>query len=207
MDKRIRFYVSRKNPLTWLMALCMVASAVVRIVLACVRGTGSNGYVWGQVALPAAACLLFALICLLNGQERYFKTAIPVYMMALYLCFYTRMAMPYLGSWYFFLYCFMFFTLATVYALAVDGRIRHFWVLLLIYLVPLAFRTANNWGELAPAFVLDWVLYLAPDSLFLLGLILGVFATWIQSDGKYHPYRPHRPSQSRCSPAGFLRVL
>ena len=186
MDKRIRFYVSRKNPLTWLMALCMVASAVVRIVLACVRGTGSNGYVWGQVALPAAACLLFALICLLNGQERYFKTAIPVYMMALYLCFYTRMAMPYLGSWYFFLYCFMFFTLATVYALAVDGRIRHFWVLLLIYLVPLAFRTANNWGELAPAFVLDWVLYLAPDSLFLLGLILGVFATWIQSDGKYH---------------------
>ena len=87
MDKRIRFYVSRKNPLTWLMALCMVASAVVRIVLACVRGTGSNGYVWGQVALPAAACLLFALICLLNGQERYFKTAIPVYMMALYLCF------------------------------------------------------------------------------------------------------------------------
>ncbi len=35
--------VSRKNPLTWLMALCMVASAVVRIVLACVRGTGSNG--------------------------------------------------------------------------------------------------------------------------------------------------------------------
>ena len=124
MDKRIRFYVSRKNPLTWLMALCMIASAVVRIVLACVRGTGGSGYVWGQVVLPAAACMLFALICLLNGQERYFKTAIPVYMMALYLCFYTRTAMPNLGSWYFFLYCFMFFTLATVYALAVDGKIR-----------------------------------------------------------------------------------
>ena len=40
MKQQTRFYVSRKNPLTWLMALCMVASAVVRIVLACV----SRGY-------------------------------------------------------------------------------------------------------------------------------------------------------------------
>ena len=85
MDKRIRFYVSRKNPLTWLMALCMIASAVVRIVLACVRGTGGSGYVWGQVVLPAAACVLFALICLLNGQERYFKTAIPIYLSLIHI--------------------------------------------------------------------------------------------------------------------------
>ncbi|MFR8332059.1 MAG: hypothetical protein ACLU9S_06620 [Oscillospiraceae bacterium] len=145
------------------------------------------------------ACMLFALICLLNGQgARYFKTAIPVYMMALYfLCFYTRTAMPNLGSWYFFPYCFMFFTLATVYALAVDGKIRHFWVLLFIYLLPLAFRTANNWGSLDPQFVMNWVLYLAPDSLFLLGLILAVFATWIQNDGKYHATWGDRPDGRR----------
>ena len=79
MDKRIRFYVSRKNPLTWLMALCMIASAVVRIIFACVRGTGDAGFIWGQTVLPVAACLLYALICLMNGQERYFKTAIPVF--------------------------------------------------------------------------------------------------------------------------------
>ena len=137
------------------MALCMIASAVVRIVLACVRGTGGSGYVWGQVVLPAAACVLFALICLLNGQERYFKTAIPIYMMALYLCFYTRTAMPDLNNWYFFLYCFLYFTLATVYALAVDGRMRHFWVLLLIYLIPLAFRAATHWGRISPQFVMN----------------------------------------------------
>lgn len=197
MDKRIRFYVSRKNPLTWLMALCMIASAVVRIVLACVRGTGGSGYVWGQVVLPAAACVLFALICLLNGQERYFKTAIPIYMMALYLCFYTRTAMPDLNNWYFFLYCFLYFTLATVYALAVDGRMRHFWVLLLIYLIPLAFRAATHWGRISPQFVMDSVLRLAPDTLFLLGLIFGVFATWIQSDGKYYATWGDRPDGRR----------
>ena len=210
MDKRIRFYVSRKNPLTWLMALCMIASAVVRIVLACVRGTGGSGYVWGQVVLPAAACVLFALICLLNGQERYFKTAIPIYMMALYLCFYTRTAMPDLNNWYFFLYCFLYFTLATVYALAVDGRMRHFWVLLLIYLIPLAFRAATHWGRISPQFVMNSVLHLAPDTLFLLGLIFGVFATWIQSTANITPLGETGPTAAASGPCipwrRFLRT-
>ena len=186
MDKRIRFYVSRKNPLTWLMALCMIASAVVRIIFACVRGTGDAGFIWGQTVLPVAACLLYAFICLMNGQERYFKTAIPVFMMALYLCFYTKTVLAGFSSWLLFLYCFLYLTLATIYALTVDGRIRHFWVLLLVYMVPLAVRAAGNWSQLEVRFVLHSVWELAPDGLFLLGLILGVFATWIQNDGKYH---------------------
>ncbi len=186
MDKRIRFYVSRKNPLTWLMALCMIASAVVRIIFACVRGTGDAGFIWGQTVLPVAACLLYAFICLMNGQERYFKTAIPVFMMALYLCFYTKTVLAGFSSWLLFLYCFLYLTLATIYALTVDGRIRHFWVLLLVYMVPLAVRAADNWSQLEVRFVLHSVWELAPDGLFLLGLILGVFATWIQNDGKYH---------------------
>lgn len=187
MDKRIRFYVSKKNPLTWLMALCMIASAVVRITFACMRGTGDAGYIWGQLVLPAAACLLYALICLINGQERYYKTAIPVFMMALYLCFYTNTTLSGLSGWLLFLYCFLYFTLATIYALTVDGRIRHFWVLLLVYMVPLAIRAADNWSHLELQFVLRSIWELAPDGLFLLGLIMGVFATWIQNDGKYHP--------------------
>lgn len=186
MDKRIRFYVSRKNPLTWLMALCMIASAVIRIIFACVRGTGDAGFIWGQTVLPVAACLLYAFICLMNGQERYFKTAIPVFMMALYLCFYTKTVLAGFSSWLLFLYCFLYLTLATIYALTVDGRIRHFWVLLLVYMVPLAVRAADNWSQLEVRFVLHSVWELAPDGLFLLGLILGVFATWIQNDGKYH---------------------
>ena len=186
MDKRIRFYVSRKNPLTWLMALCMIASAVVRIIFACVRGTGDAGFIWGQTVLPVAACLLYAFICLMNGQERYFKTAIPVFMMALYLCFYTKTVLAGFSSWLLFLYCFLYLTLATIYALTVDGRIRHFWVLLLVYMVPRAGRAAGNWSQLEVRFVLHSVWELAPDGLVLLGLILGVFATWILNDGKYH---------------------
>ena len=72
MDKRIRFYVSRKNPLTWLMALCMVASAVVLNCAGLCERNGQQRICLGPGGPPAAACLLFALICLLNGQERYF---------------------------------------------------------------------------------------------------------------------------------------
>lgn len=187
MDKKTRFWVSRKNPMTWLMALCMLASSVVRVIFACMRGIGDSGSLWGLVVLPTAACLLFALICLLNGKERYYKTAIPIYMMALYLCFYTRVSHPQMDNWFLFLYYFLFFTLATVYALTVAGRFQHFWILLFVYLVPLLARTVDNWSVLTVSFVRDSVLELIPDSLFLLGLILGVFATWIQNDGKYHP--------------------
>ncbi len=186
MDKRISFYVSRKNWLTWVMALFMTASAVVRIVLACVRGTGSSGYIWSQVVLPAAACLLYVLISLRHGEERFYKTAIPVFMMALYFCFYTRTAMPDLHAWYFFLYCFMYFTLAVLYAVVVDGKIKHYWVLLLVYLVPLICRVVYYREQLALRYVANSVFSLAPDSLFLLGLIIAVLAMWVQNDGKYH---------------------
>ena len=33
MENRVHFYVSRKNMLTWLMALCLVCSAVARMVI------------------------------------------------------------------------------------------------------------------------------------------------------------------------------
>ncbi len=187
MDKRIKFYVGRDNPVTWLMALCMFASAVIRIVFACMRGSGDSGYLWGQIVLPAAACVYFGLGCLLNGREYYFRTAIPIYLMALYLCFYTRSVHPELSGLGFFLFVFMYFTLATVYALAVDGKIVHFWVMLPVYLVPLGVRLAENWTALSWNFIAGSLWQLLPDVLFWLGLVLGVFATRIQNDGKYHP--------------------
>ena len=70
--------------LTWLMALCMVCSAVARIVIPGVKGSGDSLYVWSQIVLPAAAAVLYALIALVNGKELFYKTAIPVWMAALY---------------------------------------------------------------------------------------------------------------------------
>ena len=81
MEKRISFYVSRKNPLTWLMALCLAGSAVARVIVySGMEGVG----VWSQIVLPIAAAILYVLIVLLRGDEMFYKTAIPVWMTALY---------------------------------------------------------------------------------------------------------------------------
>ena len=84
MERRIHLYVSRKNVLTWVMALCMVCSVVARIVFSGVKGSGDTLQVWSQIVLPVAASVLYVLIALLNGKEMFYKTAIPVWMMAIY---------------------------------------------------------------------------------------------------------------------------
>ncbi len=84
MKNRIHLYVSRKNALTWLMTLCMVCSAVARIALSGLKGSGDAHFVWSQIVLPIAAALLYALIALLSGKEQFYKTAIPVWLMAWY---------------------------------------------------------------------------------------------------------------------------
>ena len=84
MEKRIHLYVSRKNALTWLMALCLVGSAVTRIAFAGLKGSGETLEVWSQIILPVAATLLYVLIVLINGKEMFYKTAIPVWMLGIY---------------------------------------------------------------------------------------------------------------------------
>ena len=55
MKERIHLFVSRKNVLTWLMALCLVGSAVARIALPGLKGSGESFNVWSQIVLPVAA--------------------------------------------------------------------------------------------------------------------------------------------------------
>ena len=77
MKNRIHLYVSRKNALTWLMALCMVCSAVARIALPGVKGTGDAQNVWSQIVLPIAAAVLYALIALLSGKNGSIRPPFP----------------------------------------------------------------------------------------------------------------------------------
>ena len=67
MEKKTRFYVSPKNGLTWLTAICMVCSAVARVTVVGVEGAD----VWSQILLPMVAALLYAVICLLSGRNAF----------------------------------------------------------------------------------------------------------------------------------------
>ena len=184
MEKRTHFYVSRKNVLTWLMALCMVSSAVARIVVGGMKGTADSLQVWSQIVLPVAACLLYALIALLNGEELFYKTAIPMCMSAIYfgLCingiFHSTMVRV--------LYWIALLFYCVIYTEISSGRLRYPALLLLLYFCPLCAVGYLN----LPALVADgWkaVFTLTPDLLMIFGWILLVFAIRLHPVGEYHP--------------------
>ena len=185
MEKRTHFYVSRKSVLTWLMALCLVGSAVARIAIPGVKGTLDTLEVWSQIVLPTAAALLYALIALIWGKEMFYKTAIPVWMAALYCGLWLADALPSKMMVWLFWIALVF--AAYLYTQLTDGRRpRHPLALLPLPLAPLAFiayfhREALTSGDR------DTLIGLIPDVLMLLGVVFMVLGIKVHPVGEYHP--------------------
>ena len=197
MEKKIHLYVSRKNVLTWLMALCLVGSAVARIVIPCMKGTWDSLEVWSQIVLPVAATLLYVLIVLLNGKEMFYKTAIAVFLMGLY---YAVQPHTILGSNPFvlgmFYTCVLFYCI--LYAMIADGRFRFPWLMTLLFLLPIAaVLYAHQYWQMTEMlssyfdpnmpFTVKALLPVLPDYLLFFGCLLMSFAIRVHSDDKYHP--------------------
>ena len=179
MDKKTRYFVSSKNVLTWLMALCMVCSAVARIFIG-VKGTDT----WSQIVLPIAAALLFALIVLLCGKEQFYKSAIPVWLICLYYYFYfsnfTFISYQNLLSA---LFAIALLFVALLYTAITCGKLPHAWFLVPLVLAPLALQVYLLRSDLLEG---QW-LQVLPDLLIALGLLLTVFAMRVHPYGEYHP--------------------
>ena len=185
MERRTHFYVSGKHPLSWLMALCMVCSAVARIALPGVKGSGDSLYVWSQIVLPIAAALLYMAIALLSGDELLYKTAIPVWMMAIYSGIWISGNIESkMMVWLFWIALICF---AGAYTLILSGRIPGMlWFLAPVILSPMGFLLyfyreplmARQWQGVLPA---------VSDALVLLGAFCLVFAIRIHPQGEYHP--------------------
>ena len=188
MEKKIHLYVSRKNVLTWLMALCLVGSAVARIVIPCVKGTWDELEVWSQIVLPVAATLLFVLITLINGKEMFYKTAIPVWLMGLYFAIQPHLIIgssPFLVGMYY--TCILFYCI--LYTTISSGRIRFPWLLTLLFLVPIAgvgYVHYNISTEFSSSLLMVYPTIIA-DYLLFVGCFLLTFGLHVHSDGKYHP--------------------
>ena len=196
MEKRIHLYVSRKNVLTWLMALCLVGSAVARIVIPCVKGTWDSLEVWSQIVLPVAATLLFVLITLLSGKEMFYKTAIPVFMMGIFYAIQPHSVIGdnpfFLGMYY---TCILFYCI--LYTAITSGRIRFPWLLTLLFLLPVAaavyghqqslFQGGLTYPELPAEMAKKAFWTFLPEYLLFLGCLLLTFGLRVSSDGKYHP--------------------
>ncbi len=193
MEKRIHFYVSRKSVLTWLMALCLVGSAVTRIAIPCVKGTWDQLNVWSQIVLPVTATLLYVLIALVNGKEMFYKTAIPVWMMGIFYAIEPHVILgsnPFLlGMFYI---CIVSF--CGLYTAISCGRVRAPWLLSLMFLMPIAaVGYAHNFFS-STSFVWPVVeQILLPNYLLFIGCFLLSLGLKISTDGKYHPTWGDRP--------------
>ena len=180
--KRKALFVSRKNALTWLMALCLVGSAVARIVITGVKGIGYTQDVWSQIVLPVAAALLFVLITLINGKEGFYKTAIPVWLMGLYFAIrpHAFIAGPFITGMFYI--CIIFF--CAMYTLITSGRM-HPGLLAALFAIPLI--AMGYLCSVAGELVIAVFFLFLPDILLFIGWLLLTFAIRIHTDGQYHP--------------------
>ena len=76
-----RYYVSRKNPLTWFAVLLAVGSAVLQILALCNGQSAqiSTVNLWFQKVLPIWVALGFAFIVAVRGKEELYRITKPVF--------------------------------------------------------------------------------------------------------------------------------
>ena len=187
MEKRNHLYVSRKNLLTWLMAVCMVGSAVARIALPGVKGTGEAQNVWSQIVLPVAATLLYALIVLLDGKERFYKTAIPIWMLGLYfgisVTHYPFQSIQWIVVGLYWVAVLFF---CVLYTQITSGVVRHIWLLPLMFALPLGAMAYLHWEVLTDGHP-ETNLVMLPDALAFFGCLLQCLALRVHPVDEYHP--------------------
>ena len=185
MKNRTHLYVSRKNVLTWLMALCMVASAVARIAFSGLKGSGDSLTVWSQIVLPIAATTLYALITLLNGKEHFYRTAVPVWMISVFSGMWLSQNVE--GRMMVWLFWIALIFFASLYTDIVSGHRKHgIWFLLPLAACPAVFilyfcregLRAGDYSVLLP---------FAGDLIMLVGFALITFAIRVHPSGEYHP--------------------
>lgn len=118
-QQRTVYYIPGINGLVLASALLMVGSAVVRIVWACGEAAISRPTLWLQILLPIAANVAFALTLLLDGRDRLYRTAVPVWMGCV---FFGAKALGFPSALHMALCLGLYALVAALYTLTVTGR-------------------------------------------------------------------------------------
>ena len=179
MERRISLYVSKRNPLTWIAALCLLASAALRIII-----DVPSPNTWGLVVLPAAATVLYLMIALIWGKEMFYKTAIPVWMIG--ICYGIRIQQYGFGTMVEVLCWIALVFFAVIYTNITSGRGRQVFWLFLLHACP---ATAFGYIYRSELLNANWSASatLLPEALLSLGLMVMVFAIRVHPVGEYHP--------------------
>ena len=198
MKNRISYYVSKKNPLVWLAALAMICSAVVRIAFFCGKGADTQT-VWLQIALPVFAALVYTLILLTGAKEHIYRTAVPVFLFAVY--FGVSISMTQMWLRYVLLCWIAYMAFFVVYAVIISGK-SHGWILSVMQAMALAVLVYEcRDADMATIYSR------LPDALVLFGGLLTTLSLRVHLDGKYHPTWGDRPDGRRLRTIDPMMVV
>ena len=202
--KMTRYYVSRKNPLTWLAVLMAVGAAVLQILALCFGQELSAWNLIFQKILPIWCALGFAFILAVRGPKELYRSTKPVFWAC--VCFgqialdwYLRLAenpaaadgmgggYALFGYMRYVILCWIvYLAFYFVYRFFMTGRSEHLWVLQIVTLLPFAvllYDFIHLRGTLKTFEVFDKL-----GNLLLVGaLFIAALAMHRFADGKYHP--------------------
>lgn len=179
MEKRATYFVSRKHVLTWLAAILMLGSAGLRIAYFCGKGADATT-VWLQLVLPVCAALLFGLQILLDGREHFYRTAVPVFLMAVY--FSAVIISQEMLKRYVFLNILVFLAFVIFYRQITCGKWMGPWLVSLMFAGALALVIYHDMALLRV-----WQLSIWADVTMLFACFAVSLAVRPHGDGKYHP--------------------
>ena len=202
---QIRYYVSRKNPFTWLAVLMAVGAFVLQILALCFGEAGeiSTVNVWFQKVLPMAVALGLAEIVAVRGPKEFYRITKPIFWGCVYfaqiaLDWHLRFAAdPSLpasvgGAYSLFQYkryvavCWIIYLAFYVtYRLFVTGKFRQVFVLQLISLLPFGVLIYDFVAECGK--IPTYELFDKLSNVLLAGaLTAATLAMRMFCDGKYH---------------------
>jgi len=194
MEKRVTYFVSRKNALTWLVVLLLACSVAGRIALFCGEKGADTATVWMGLILPLAACLLYGLTVLLGGKNQLYRSAIPFALMCAYLAWNVAVSLP--STWFRILFWVLFLVIAVIYNVTFVGKIRHTWMLAIVLLCIIGTQVYIPWRAHGFAFK-EWNFKHLADITMTLAVLCTVFAMSPHLDGEYHPTWGDRPDGRR----------
>ena len=202
--KATRYYVSRKNPLTWLAAGMTLTAAVLLILSATLNDNLTTVNLWFQTVLPVWVCLGFAFIVLVRGQEAFYRLTKPVFWGCVYfgqialdwhlqLQETPELADSLRGGYHLFaslryvLLCwFLYLVLYIFTRLILTGKFKRNLFLPIFAAVPVALLVYDFCAESGE--VASFVLYGKLANLLMVGALLVIsMAMRVFKDNQYHP--------------------
>lgn len=171
MDTRINYYVSKKNFFFWLSVLATTLSVVLRIM----------SYSTLEL-LPIVGGIIFLLIIIINGDEHFYRTAIPMFMLALYFAIKESQGLYLRWAVLIWVAC---IGTAFIYYRTSCGKEKN-WLILLIFLGLFGCKIYSV-RKIFEAQSIPVAFVTAPDLLIMFAAICIILAMQMHLDNEWHP--------------------